>query len=170
VAVLTSIAAGAATGGGPVTCMGEPATIVGTAGDNVILGTSARDVIHAKGGDDFVYALAGDDVICGGSGRDEIEISDIDPVVIDLAAGVGISEDQGTDTFRSFEDALGSRWDDHILGTSGPNTVHAGDGGDIVSGREGNDVLDADGGINHVDGGPGRDKCRGAGVRVNCER
>jgi hypothetical protein len=55
-----------------LTCMGIPATITGTAGDDVIRGTDGRDVIAGLGGNDTIYGLAGDDVICGGTGNDTI--------------------------------------------------------------------------------------------------
>jgi hypothetical protein len=57
-------------GSGGSLCVGLPATITGTAGDDTLFGTSGRDVIHAGAGDDSVYGLGGDDVLCGGDGND----------------------------------------------------------------------------------------------------
>jgi Ca2+-binding RTX toxin-like protein len=54
-------------------CKGQPATIVGTAGNDAIVGTDHRDVIAALGGSDKVTGLAGDDVICGGAGKDKLK-------------------------------------------------------------------------------------------------
>ena len=54
------------------TCFGEPATIVGTPGDDHILGTNGRDVIVSMGGDDHVVALGGNDLICAGAGADHV--------------------------------------------------------------------------------------------------
>src|SRR4051812_4950349 len=48
------------------------ATIVGTAGPDVIHGTAHRDVIVARGGDDVVYGGGGRDIICSGAGDDVI--------------------------------------------------------------------------------------------------
>jgi Ca2+-binding RTX toxin-like protein len=51
-------------------CAGRPATIVGTAGRDVLRGTRRADVIAALGGIDRVKGLRGDDVVCGGGGPD----------------------------------------------------------------------------------------------------
>lgn len=62
--------AGAAAPAAPPTCAGEPATIVGTPGDDFIDGTDGRDVIVARGGDDHVGSGPGRDLICLGAGDD----------------------------------------------------------------------------------------------------
>jgi Ca2+-binding RTX toxin-like protein len=54
-------------------CLGEPATIVGTEGNDTLVGTPGRDVIVALGGNDTVQALGGDDLVCGGDGNDFLE-------------------------------------------------------------------------------------------------
>ena len=48
------------------TCFGEPATIVGTSGDDNLTGTANNDVIVGLAGDDFIDGLDGDDKLCGG--------------------------------------------------------------------------------------------------------
>jgi Ca2+-binding RTX toxin-like protein len=58
--------------GGAVTCAGEPATVVGTAGDDVLTGTRGRDVIAGLEGDDVVRGGRGDDVLCGDDGADVV--------------------------------------------------------------------------------------------------
>jgi Ca2+-binding RTX toxin-like protein len=52
------------------TCKGQQATHVGTAGNDQITGTPARDVIALLGGSDRATGLGGNDLICGGAGRD----------------------------------------------------------------------------------------------------
>lgn len=54
-------------------CLGEPATIVGTEGNDTLVGTPGRDVIVALGGNDTVQALGGDDKVCGGDGNDFLD-------------------------------------------------------------------------------------------------
>ena len=56
----------------PVSCQGETATQLGTAGRDVIKGTRGSDVIAALGGRDTVSGLGGNDVICGGAGKDAL--------------------------------------------------------------------------------------------------
>ncbi len=53
-------------------CNGFEATIVGTAGDDVLVGTPNRDVIFGGGGDDIIRAGRGNDIICGGNGDDKL--------------------------------------------------------------------------------------------------
>jgi hypothetical protein len=54
-------------------CKGEPATIVGTEGNDVRRGTPTKDVIAGLGGNDRLSGLAGNDLICGGAGRDTLK-------------------------------------------------------------------------------------------------
>ena len=55
------------------TCAGLPATQVGSAASEVIVGTPGNDVIQALGGDDKIIGLGGSDVICGGTGDDKLK-------------------------------------------------------------------------------------------------
>src|SRR5687768_13020060 len=49
-----------------LTCFGKAATMIGTAGDDLIIGTSGDDVIVGLDGRDRIEGLAGADLICGG--------------------------------------------------------------------------------------------------------
>ena len=51
-------------------CRGRLATLVGTAGPDVLTGTSGPDVIVGRGGDDVISAGDGDDLVCAGDGDD----------------------------------------------------------------------------------------------------
>lgn len=55
-----------------VKCLGERATIVGSAAAEKIDGTNGRDVIVGGAGSDRLRGLAGDDLLCGGAGRDTL--------------------------------------------------------------------------------------------------
>jgi len=55
-----------------VTCMGLPATITGSAGNDFLIGTPGDDVIAGEGGDDSISGMGGNDTICGGPGIDII--------------------------------------------------------------------------------------------------
>ncbi|MFC6287885.1 calcium-binding protein [Nocardioides sp. GCM10027113] len=59
-----------ATAGGAATCEGEPATITGTDGDDLLVGTPGRDVVAGLAGDDTIRGRGGDDLLCGGDGAD----------------------------------------------------------------------------------------------------
>jgi Ca2+-binding RTX toxin-like protein len=54
-------------------CLGTRATIVGTAGADLLRGTRKRDVIVALGGRDRVYGRGADDILCGGPGNDLLD-------------------------------------------------------------------------------------------------
>ena len=54
------------------TCFGEPATIVGTPGNDNLIGTANNDVIVGLAGDDFIDGLDRDDKLCGGDGDDRL--------------------------------------------------------------------------------------------------
>lgn len=58
---------------GPLGCMGEVATIVGTNRGEKIVGTPGDDVIAAMGGNDKINGRGGNDKICGGPGNDKIK-------------------------------------------------------------------------------------------------
>jgi uncharacterized delta-60 repeat protein len=59
-------------GGSNTSCLGRPATIVGTRRGEVLRGTRRADVIAALGGNDTVRAGRGDDLVCGGQGQDHL--------------------------------------------------------------------------------------------------
>jgi len=54
-------------------CLGVPATIVGTSGNDVIHGTAGPDVVYAGRGDDVIDSRGGDDIVCGAHGNDTID-------------------------------------------------------------------------------------------------
>jgi Ca2+-binding RTX toxin-like protein len=124
-------------------CHGRIATIVGTAGDDVLQGTPHRDVIWGGPGDDTIYGKLGNDLICGGGGDDT------------LHGGRGNDEvfgGQGTD--RVFGD-LG---DDKVVGGPGDyDDVSGGLGIDTVNGGPGDyDLVHGDYGYDRMSGGPGK--------------
>ena len=53
----------------------------------------------------------------------------------------------------------GTRFDDYLAGSPGNDVISGGDGRDVMIGRAGSDTfLARDGGIDTIDGGPGRDR------------
>lgn len=124
-------------------CHGRRATVVGTAGDDVLHGTPGRDVIWGGPGNDTIYGRLGNDLICGGGGGDVIH------------GGRGNDEvfgGQGAD--RVFGD-LG---DDKVVGGPGAyDDVAGGLGIDTVNGGPGDyDLVHGDYGYDRMSGGPGK--------------
>jgi hypothetical protein len=57
-------------------CNGREATLVGTEGDDLLLGGPDDDVIVGLGGNDVIRGRDGIDFICGGSGNDDARTND----------------------------------------------------------------------------------------------
>jgi len=149
------------------TCGGEPATIVGTAGDDVLVGTRGSDVIVGLAGDDQLRGRGGDDLLCGDAGRDVLrggpgaDLLDVGPdvggdadVVTYDTAPRGVEADmrsgtvtgQGRDTVTGERFALhGSPHDDYLVGGAGTEVLAGLGGDDRVVGTEADDVLYGDG-------------------------
>jgi Ca2+-binding RTX toxin-like protein len=112
-------------GGRPLRC-----TIVGTAGPDVLRGTSRRDVICGLGGDDRLFGSTGNDVLAGGGGNDRLEGGRGDDRVF---GGGGL------------DDLIGGDGHDRLDGGAGDDLLIARDGRrDFVVGGPGRDegILD----------------------------
>ncbi len=127
-------------------CDGRRATITGTAGHDVLRGTSRADVITGLGGGDRIDGGSDDDTICGGSGADRL---------------VGGS---GRDILR------GGSGDDHLDAGSDDDLLHGGDGDDVLDGGSDDDLLFGDAGIDRLFGGGDTDRLDGgAGAPDRCD-
>jgi Ca2+-binding RTX toxin-like protein len=103
------------------TCRGLAPTMLGTAQNNIINGTSGADVIVAFAGADTVYGNGGDDVICGGDGPD----------MIDGGAG-----NDWIDGGASADDLHGGSGDDFLDGGPQLDSIRGDDGHDTcISGE-----------------------------------
>jgi Ca2+-binding RTX toxin-like protein len=124
-------------------CHGRPATIVGTAGNDVLHGTPGRDVIWGGPGNDTIYGSLGNDLICGGAGDDVIH------------GGRGNDEIYGG---RGADRVFGDLGDDKVSGGPGSyDDVSGGLGIDTVNGGPGNyDLVHGDYGYDRMSGGPGK--------------
>jgi Ca2+-binding RTX toxin-like protein len=139
IGALTTIGSGVAPGATTYWCFGQAATIVGTPGDDVLVGREdTADVIVGLGGSDIIRGsedvtatTAPGDRLCGGPGADYIR------------GGVG---------------------EDRIQGGGGADDVDGSFSYDVITqGGPGNDrVADCDseytGGVRTISGGPGDDE------------
>ncbi|MGL4396918.1 MAG: calcium-binding protein, partial [Hyphomicrobium sp.] len=119
----------------------------GTSGDDTIIGDSKANVIH--GG-------AGRDAIEGGEGADTVSYAG---AVRAVAVHLGKIDQSGADgdRIRSIENATGSAFDDHLVGSAGANALLGGRGDDRLTGGAGKDVLNGGVGDDWLYGGSGRD-------------
>jgi Ca2+-binding RTX toxin-like protein len=118
------------------------ATIIGTAGDDVIHGTPHDDRLFGGAGNDIIYGYEGDDLLDGGAGNDQ------------LFGGPGRDQLLGGDG----NDRLsGGSGDDRLFGGSGDDRLSGGAGRDWLEGGAGNDLVDGGTGADHQVGGTGND-------------
>jgi uncharacterized repeat protein (TIGR01451 family) len=125
---------------GAAGCRGFTASVVGTAGADVLVGTPGPDVIVAFGGSDRISGLAGRDLVCAGGGADRI--------------GAGSAADR----------VFAGGGPDVLLGRGGPDVLKGSGGNDLLKGGPGSDRLRGGRGFDRCRPGPGLDSVRG------CER
>lgn len=152
-------------------CDGLDATIIGTAGSDILRGTDGPDVIAALQGDDQIFGLGGDDVICGGKGNDRIYGGGGFDVLFGAQGNDTIYGADGNQ-FADHQDTKGGRYfggagDDTIFGTNRWDRMQGGVGRDNLLGFAGrdwmrggahNDRLDGGGAIDDMNGGNGSDE------------
>ncbi len=150
-----------AASGDVVMCAGEPATIVGTSGDDRLRGTDGRDVVAARGGDDVVRGLSGDDVACGGRGADRL-VEDPDAADVSRRTTI-VHGDAGPDRLLlTFGQGHGGDGDDVIIAGDGTRQgLDGDDGDDLIRGGAGRDFPVGGLGDDRLYGGPGPDYLRG---------
>lgn len=151
------------------TCLGEPATIVGTDGNDTLNGTSGDDVIVGLGGDDVITSGGGYDLICGGDGNDALIATTTGDSFFDWAV---MSGDAGDDHIQGSKDAI---TEVDYENSPEPVTVDLGAGTesgwgndtlvrvDFVDGSQFNDTLTGSAASDGLYGGPGDDTISGLG-------
>ncbi|MEH6641871.1 cadherin-like domain-containing protein [Vreelandella glaciei] len=139
----------------------EQPVIVGTAANDMLLGSLCADEIDGAGGDDNIDGRAGNDVIHGGTGDDHIVAGDGDDVVVGGDGNDIIFGGAGNDHLfgGSGDDRLfGDDGNDVIFGNTGEDQLSGGDGDDLLLGGDGNDVILDGAGRDNVFGGMGSDR------------
>lgn len=143
---------------------GQPCTVLGTDGPDVLTGTDGIDVVCGLGGDDTITSVGSGDFVDAGAGNDTVTVAS--------GAGVifgGLGNDRltgGADvdklTGGAGDDVLvGGGGNDHLAGGLGNDRASGGAGNDIVGGGLGNDRLDGGLGDDRVTGGAGADRLLG---------
>ncbi len=142
-----------------------------TAGDDVILGTSAVDVIDGLDGDDIICGLGGADTIRGGAGSDRIyggaghDVINGGPDRDFIFAGKGNDLVDGGDGGDRIRGGFGR---DRLFGSDGNDRLWGKQDDDNLFGGPGADRLWGNRGVDRLDGGLNTDQCQG-GARFNCE-
>ena len=141
---------------------GSP-TVMGTAGDDVIVATgTVGQLIRAGSGNDIICGSAGPDRILAGDGNDTVFSGNGDDVVTagngnDIVdAGDGrdnVAGGEGDDVMR------GGAGNDRVAGDGGDDRVTGNNGSDLLVGGTGDDALDGGSSPDVIDPGSGANSC-----------
>ena len=135
--------------------------IVGGAAGDVLIGLAGADRLEGGLGDDTLRGGAGADVLVGGGGIDTADYAAAAARVVVSIANSLTSDDGegGSDTLTEIENAIGSAFNDVMIGGGGANTLSGGAGSDTLIGQGGDDVLiGGSGAPNQMQGGLGNDR------------
>ncbi len=136
----------------------------GQGGGDVFNGRGGNDILDGGNDGDMLYGEGGNDTIIGGSGQDYLDGGDgIDTVsYVTSSGGVTVNLGDGTtngadadgpvqivgrgttirhDILVGFENAVGSFFDDHLIGSARANKLFGGGGGDTLTGGGSTDTL-----------------------------
>ncbi len=142
--------------------------IIGTDGDDVILGSSSADFIDGKDGDDRICGAGGADTIKGGPGNDVILGQGGRDKIRGGSGDDFIHGGKGRDTLRggSGDDVIeGGGGRDKIFGGKGDDDIGGGNKGDTIKGGPGFDFIEGNGGQDVIEGGSGGDVIEGGAGR-----
>jgi Ca2+-binding RTX toxin-like protein len=127
-----------------------------------IFGYDGSDTIFAGGGNDLIWGGEGADDIWGGDGIDTVCFSEATSGVgVDLSTGQGNQGEAAFDTYHSIENALGSNYDDKLVGNDAINSLWGEGGDDDLRGKGGDDSIWGGLGDDQLRGGSGADKLYG---------
>lgn len=126
-----------------------------------IRGDGNNNHLRGLGGDDFIEGGDGADTMEGGTGSDWLAYRDSDArVVVDLLTSTASGGHAAGDVISSFENVIGSGFNDLLSGTNGANGLQGQGGNDILNGRGGNDTIEGGRGNDVMTGGTGFDTFR----------
>jgi hypothetical protein len=186
-----------------VTITGAPVLVIdGGDGDDILslaggagTGTGRQGSLLGQAGNDLLLGGVAGSTFDGGLGTDEVDYTSATQLQsANLSTGQAIHQGGGTDTLAGIENLTGSPGDDRIVGNGSDNVIDGGDGIDTIDYGAASDVnvdlragsavgdgtdglssienvigstsadhIVGDGGANQLDGGPGDDKIDGGG-------
>jgi Ca2+-binding RTX toxin-like protein len=152
----------------------------GGAGNDVVNGGPGDDTILGGPGDDTLIGGGGNDSFNGGTGNDVYQVVPNSSFVFTDSGGIdtldfshalrgiklnlGSSGNQTIDSHGSkvklngtFENVIGTPFDDHINGNAADNVLVGGGGNDFLDGQGGRDILIGGTGEDHLIGSAGED-------------
>ncbi|WP_300451935.1 putative Ig domain-containing protein, partial [Accumulibacter sp.] len=129
-----------------------------SAGNDVLLGSEAADVLAAQAGDDRLAGGPGNDVLDGGDGNDILRAGSGDDLLDGGEGSDQLAGGDGDDTIHGGAggDTLdGEAGHDRLFGGAGNDTLRAGAGDDLLDGGADNDLYQVAGGTNTIRFGRG---------------
>jgi len=109
-----------------------------------LVGSDFNDSLTGDGNANIIEGGLGNDTLTGGSGTDTVRYLNAGAgVTVNLAVATAQATGAaGTDTLATFENLVGSAWDDVLTGSTSANVLTGGNGNDMLNGGAGNDTLD----------------------------
>jgi uncharacterized repeat protein (TIGR01451 family) len=153
--------------------LGGVDVLTGLGGSDQLYGGDGNDTLNGGAGNDVLTGGPGDDTIDGGThtagGADRISYADArSSMVVNLGqlhawddGSVAGDAAVGYDAFTGVEGAIGSPFDDQLLGGVGADRLEGVGGADLIYGYGGNDQLDGGVGNDSVFGQAGNDTLGG---------
>ncbi|MFL5324673.1 MAG: PQQ-dependent sugar dehydrogenase [Microvirga sp.] len=105
--------------------------VFGGSGADRVFGEAGRDALDGGPGDDLLDGGEGSDQIFGGAGADTVSYLDAPRAVLINLFGQAAADGIDTDVLSSIENAVGSAFNDTIIGDAGANVL---DGSDQIFG------------------------------------
>jgi Ca2+-binding RTX toxin-like protein len=116
--------------------------VVGSAFNDALIGNAGANKLIGGDGNDNLTGGAGADELIGGEGHDTTRYQDSGAgVTVDLTTGIGSGGTAQGDTYDSIDNAIGSNFDDILVGTEETNLLNGVAGNDILKGAGGSDTL-----------------------------
>lgn len=142
--------------------------ILGGKGNDVLTGSTGSNYIYGGDGDDIIEGGGGADMLVGGLGVDTLSYANATKSVSAYLDQQGVSKSNGEkdtdgtpqfggdahgDLIWGFENLIGGKEADFLVGNSGKNDIKGGAGNDTIAGGLGNDTLDGGEGIDYLSHG-----------------
>ncbi len=152
--------------------------IQGGAGNDRIWGDSGNDVLQGGAGNDTFIDSAGVNYFDGGEGNDTVEFKNLinSGIKLNLAEGTASYTDEQdqevAQTLISIERAVGTNFNDELIGNEANNIFFGLEGDDKYVGGAGHDTFIDSSGVNYFDGGEGNDTVNfqnliNSGIKLN---
>ena len=139
-------------------------TIAGTGAAEVLEGTPGDDVYCGEGGGDLIVLSGGNDVVDGGGGFDFVSLEDATSGgTVDLTAGTATAPGIVA-SLAGVEGAVGSGFNDTLVGNSGINEFLGAGGDDQIDGLGGFDFARYDFATARIRGNLGTGSATGQGT------